>query len=173
LKLAGELGSNCPELLHSTIAVCAPVDLEETATLLTYPINRLYNRYYMLQLERQARRWTQGRPFSTIHEFDCLVTVPLWGFEDVTDYYRRCSSRFFLPQIKHTCHLLFSCDDPFVNYRSSLSEVLHPKVKVWLVPYGGHMGFFGWADNEHKYYWMDSLLLKWVQDDFSHSEKCS
>ena len=143
LKLAGELGQKASSLLEMTIAICPPIDLANSSRLIDLPSNHIYNRYFLRNLTRQARHWTNGHSFATIYEFDSLVTAPQWGFESAADYYRQCSSRFVLPAIKHPCHLIFAADDPFVDYTHSLDQALPAHVNVWLSPKGGHLGFLG------------------------------
>lgn len=167
LKLAAELGEKASELLHTTIAICPPVDLSETAHIMSQPINLLYNRYYMWQLESVSKEMTNGRTFANIYEFDEHVTAPNWGFDSPEHYYQMSSSRYLLPQIRHPCHILLTADDPFINHKTCLEAEHSADVRLWLSETGGHMGFFGWADDEHRYYWLDKLLLKWVKDDFT------
>lgn len=166
LKLAAELGEKKSELIHTTIAVCPPVDLAETAKIMSKPINNLYNRYFIHHIEKVTKEWTKGRPFSTIYEFDEIVTAPKWGFESPSEYYQKSSSCFKLSQIEHACHILLAQDDPFINYRTCLNAKKSAAVQVWLSRYGGHMGFFGWSDKEHRYYWLDKLLLNWISGKF-------
>lgn len=164
LKLAGELGENNLDLLDLTIAVCPPIDLAETATIMARPANNLYNRYYMYNLDRLTRVWTKGRPFTTIYEFDEMVTAPKWGFKSPQEYYQASSSRYKLGHIHHACHILFAEDDPFINHSTCLNSARSDAVKVWVSKHGGHMGFFGWAGKEHSYFWLDKLLLDWVSE---------
>ena len=164
LKTTAELGKENYDLLHSTIAICPPIDLAETAEIMARPINNLYNRYYMHHLEKLTKEWTQGKPFSTIYEFDKLVTAPKWGFKSPSDYYKASSSKHSLIHIKHPCNILLAADDPFINFRTCVNTERSSDVKVWLSEYGGHMGFIGWADKENGYYWLDKLLLKWVSE---------
>jgi uncharacterized protein len=165
LKLAGELGEKASSYLERTIAVCSPVDLSHAVDSLALPANRLYNLYYIYMLNRQGKRWTNGKSFSTVREFDSIVTAPQWGFNSVIDYYKKCSSLSVLPSIAHPCHMIFAVDDPFVDYSICLTVPLPPCVKVWLTKHGGHMGFFGWAGEEHKYFWLDSVLIKCATGD--------
>lgn len=162
LKLIGDLGEKANELVHATIAICPPIDLAHTAELLSNPTNRLYNLYYMRQLERQASLWIKGEQFSNIREFDCLVTAPQWGFQGPADYYHQCSSRFVLPRIKNPCHILFSADDPFIDYRASFAAPLTDNVEIWVTNHGGHMGFLSWSGTEHYYFWLDNVILQWI-----------
>jgi predicted alpha/beta-fold hydrolase len=162
LKLVGELGEKANSLLEHTFAICPPIDLAQTTHQLLSRSNRFYHRYYLHGLKRVGYRWVQDRTLHSIIDFDHFVTAPQWGYQDAFDYYRQCSSSFFLPLIRHSCHLIFSADDPFIDYRLALQFPLSPSVKIWLSPSGGHMGFLGWAGKEHGYFWLDRLLLTWV-----------
>lgn len=164
LKLAGEIGENNLNLLHMTIAICPPIDLAETAEIMAQPTNNFYNRYYMYHLERLTKEWTEGRPFSTIYEFDEIVTAPRWGFNNPEEYYKASSSRYKLAHIRHACHILFAQDDPFINHKTCLESKRSDTVNVWLTKYGGHMGFFGWGGKDHGYFWLDKLLLDWITE---------
>ena len=171
LKLAGELGDIANSYLEASIAVCSPVDLANTAALLSSPANLLYNRYYMFTLDQQSQRWTNGKPFSTMYEFDQLVTVPLWGFDGPQDYYNKCSSLPLLPNIAHTCHLIYAADDPFIDHKVCLTARLPDCVHIWLSEYGGHMGFIGWTNDEHRYYWLDQTLIDCINGDLSRANR--
>lgn len=164
LKLMGELGEKASSLLESAIAICPPIDLAETAIQLLNGSNRLYHRYYLYKLRALGSRWIKNQHLQSIIDFDHLVTAPYWGYSDAFDYYQQCSSRAFLPFIRHSCHLILAVDDPFVDYRPALQLSLAPPVKIWLSPYGGHMGFWGWAGKEHGYCWLDHLLFNWLND---------
>jgi predicted alpha/beta-fold hydrolase len=162
LKLVGELGEKADSLLENTIAICAPIDLSQTVQQLHKRSNHLYHRYYLYWLQQLGYRWIGKRTLKSIIDFDHYVTAPQWGYQDAFDYYRQCSSCFFLPHIRHKCHLIFAADDPFVDYRVVSQLSLYHLVKIWLSPYGGHMGFWGWAGKKHGYWWLDRLLLSFV-----------
>lgn len=164
LKLAGELGKDARDLVEATFAVCPPVDLADTAKLMSKPTNHFYNMYYMRQLEKTTRKWTKGKPFSTIYEFDQIVTAPNWGFKNPEEYYQLSSSKSQLFKIKHPSKILFAKDDPFVDYKRATESKLSSNIDICVAPYGGHMGFFGWTEEGNKFYWMDSLLLKWIEN---------
>lgn len=159
LKLASELGEAESDLVESTIAVCPPVNLAETAEIMARPTNQIYNRYYMHHLAKATKEWTEGKLFSTIYEFDNIVTAPRWGFESPAAYYKDSSSYDKLTKIRYPCHILLAADDPFINFRTCADSERSEAVKVWVSEHGGHMGFFGWADKDHRYYWLDKFLL--------------
>lgn len=167
LKLLGELKHKASELIEMAISICSPIDLAQTMQLLLQPINRFYHRYYVKSLKMMGARWIGKQSIRSIPDFDNVVTAPQWGFRDASDYYQQSSSRFLLPNIQQNCHLIFAMDDPFVDYRPTLHSSLSPKVKIWLSPYGGHMGFWGWVNKEHRYHWLDALLLKIVNGNIN------
>jgi uncharacterized protein len=164
VKLIGELGAQAKNLLKGAIAVCAPLDLARTAALLSEPRNMLYNRYYVNKLQKQAQKWLNNRTFSNIYEFDALVTAPQWGFKDPMDYYEKCSGYKLLANIQLPCYLLYAADDPFVDYSICTASPVSQNVLPYITQYGGHMGFFGWADENHRYFWLDYQLLHWIKE---------
>lgn len=165
LKLSGELGSEGISLIDSTIAICCPVDLEETIHLLNKPANMLYQRFYLDQMIQQTQRWTKGLEISSLYEYDNLITAPIWGFSSAEAYYRHSSSRYYLPNIKNPCYVLLTSDDPFVDYRQLLNCSLSSHMKIALCQNGGHMGFLGWTGMEHRYFWLDQHLLNWIAEN--------
>jgi len=164
LKLMGELKEKALGLVDMALTICAPLDLGQTMEFLLNPSNRFYHQYYVKSLKQYAGRWIRKDSIRTIRDFESLITAPLWDFSDVFDYYQQCSSKFFLSGIQQNCHLIFAKDDPFINYHLALQPSLSSKVKIWLSEYGGHMGFWGWAGKEHRYHWLDALLLKIIGD---------
>lgn len=162
LKLAGELEEKGQDLLDQIISVCAPIDLAYATNTLLSSSNLLYNQYYVKGLRRLGERWIGKEPIRSIVDFDHAVTAPQWGFKDAFDYYKQCSSCFLLPKISVPCNLIFSADDPFIDYRTALKHPLLPTTKVSLSQYGGHMGFLGWSGHEHRYFWLDHHLLSLV-----------
>lgn len=158
LKLLGELGNEQEHLLAKTIAVCPPIDLAQTVDLLELPSNRLYHRYYQKKMKQDLQRWIKHQVPDSIREFDETITAPQWGYQNADDYYRQCSSKQFLPFIKHPCHLLFAKDDPFINYLPLLNMSIPPSVRIGLSSHGGHMGFLGWNGSSHPIFALDYLI---------------
>lgn len=164
LKLGGELGEEARNFIDLTIAVCAPIDLANASSMISNPSNRRYSNYFVKNMSRQTEDWTLGRSFDTLYEYDNMVTAPQWGFRDADDYYRQCSSRYVLPNIQHPCYMVFTEDDPFVDYTLALQKPLHSCVQVWVSKKGGHLGFIGWTKGKNGIFWLDEQLLKWVDE---------
>jgi uncharacterized protein len=105
-----------------------------------------------------AKPWIGDKKYASMEEFDNCATAPLTGFASAHDYYKKCSSRYVLPSIAHPCHILFSKDDPIIDYSSTLTMKLDPLLHIGLSEQGGHMGFLG----KTNFFWMDEILMKWI-----------
>lgn len=167
LKLAGELDEDSKGLVDEVFAVCPPVDLAHTVTLLSQGFNKIYHRYYLHYLSKQTQKWLKGRHIGSLLEYDEIITAPQWGFKDAADYYQKSSSYKFIPKITLSCNILYSGDDPIIDYRL-LNDVSVPSnVHVWVSSHGGHMGFMSRNESDEGYHWMDKTLLKWLKGDFT------
>lgn len=157
LKLAGELGEGAAQWIESCIAVCAPLHLGRSVRAIER--YTLYHRHFLKSLIKQFYR--EERPRS-LYEIDDTITAPFWGYRGAEDYYQNCSSIRFLPHIRQSTRLLYAEDDPFVDLSPLKALHLPDAVQAWTTQHGGHMGFLGRCNREHKSQWMDQTLLEWV-----------
>ena len=79
----------------------------------------------------------------TIRAFDELVTAPVHGFANATEYWTQSSCRQFLPSIRRPTLLISSADDPLIPAEGlPQQEVAENR---WLTGVfteaGGHVGF--------------------------------
>jgi predicted alpha/beta-fold hydrolase len=166
LKLSGELGSDAKDLVKQFIAVCAPIDLAQTVDVILEKQNRLYHSYYLKSICRQAQKFIPHK-ISSLYEFDDFVTAPLWGYKSAAEYYEACSSIRVLESIEQSTHLLFARDDPFIRFDRLQGLSLPSALHVHTTEQGSHVGFLGPVPNSKSPYWMDHLLLNWVNGDFT------
>ncbi len=174
LKMAGELGSVASSFLTQVIAVSPPVDLYSSILMLGHPDNAIYERYFFKQLRADVlyrHRKFKDLPKVAIprslklYEFDQLYTAPVCGFRSAQDYYAKCSSAQFVPDIAIPCKVLLAEDDPIISCHS-LDEIFLPQnVEVYTTKKGGHMGYVGHPQNKQGFYWLDSLLVDWLQEE--------
>ncbi len=99
----------------------------------------------------------------TFWDFDGRVTAPLHGYASAQDYYRRCSSRYFLGAIQVPCLLIQAHNDPFV-YPHSLPQLseLGPRTEFELHQGGGHVGFIEGPPWRPRYY-LECRIPAWLQ----------
>jgi predicted alpha/beta-fold hydrolase len=95
------------DCLRAAAAVSAPLDLTACGHHLARGFNRVYTRHFLHTLKRNAAASCAATPASStngacaaasnLYEFDDVVTAPLHGFAGADDYWRRASSKPWLP----------------------------------------------------------------------------
>jgi len=190
LKYLGETGEVSG--LRAAVAVSVPFRLDHCADRIGLGFSRVYQAHFMRELsayvqnKKQRFRVNGQQPqlaaleqlgsldkMRTFWDFDGQVTAPLHGYADADDYYRRASSRYFLPAIKVPTLLIQAADDPFV-FRHSLPELseLAASTQLELHPHGGHVGFIdGSLANPGLY--LERRIPQWLSKAASPSSSSS
>ena len=150
LKYLGESGNDTP--LAAAAAVCAPLDLHQCSDALNSGFSKFYQHYLIKRMKESVTRkfnkhtaafdWKKAMNARTFAEFDDAVTAPLHGFENMQDYYDRCSSGRFLKDIQKPTLLINALDDPFMTPAVIPDEdKLSEHVTIEVADAGGHVGF--------------------------------
>ena len=174
LKWLGEQGALAADIVEKAVAVSVPYDLTKTVERMDRGFNRaVYTRSLLKSLKAKLRVKKKLYPdvlglerlkkCETFHVFDRVVTAPLNGFRDETDYWTQASSRPFLKGIRVPTLLVHAEDDPFFpgellpydEFRKS--EYLHPLI----VPAGGHLGFVTGAPWKRGH-WLEKTILDFL-----------
>jgi predicted alpha/beta-fold hydrolase len=92
-------------------------------------------------------------------DFDDVITAPVHGFRDATDYYERSSSLQWLHRIRVPTLLVSAADDPFLP-REVLDEVRaaatsNPALHCEFPERGGHVGFIAGTLPWRPLYWAE------------------
>jgi len=173
LKLAGELGSEGPDLFAGVCAVSAPIDLAVSVRATEKPQNILYRRRFVAKLKERVRRRNHMAPelfplgpldqVRTIYDFDDLYTAKIFGFGTADNYYRTQSSNQFLEHIRVPTLLVQAKDDPMVPYAMYCHPALerNPHLRLVAVEHGGHLGFLA---RQKPRLWLDGLILEWMAE---------
>jgi predicted alpha/beta-fold hydrolase len=180
LKYLGECADQCP--LQAAVAVSVPFRLDECADRISEGFSRVYQSRFMrdmLAYVSNKKRLFQHQGWHSEHarldalgsmegmdtfwDFDGRVTAPLHGYASAQDYYRRCSSRYFLGAIQVPCLLIQAHNDPFV-YPHSLPQLseLGPRTEFELHQGGGHVGFIEGPPWRPRYY-LERRIPAWLQ----------
>ena len=154
LKYLGEQGENANPLISRAVAISVPIDLEDSAVQLAKKSNMHYMNRFVKMLKPKiigkAERfpeWGLAREnilkMSNFYDIDELYTAPAHGFKNAKDYWEKCSSKPFLPNIKIPTLLINALNDPFLGERSiPVKEAENSKFFFLETPdYGGHVGF--------------------------------
>ena len=157
LKYLGEEPPNSKVIAATTVSV--PVDLTSSARVLDERIsNRLYLRRFISSLvakvEAKARHFPEeldiegARGIRTFQEFDNRYTAPIHGFRDAAEYWKRSSSRQYLPAISIPTLLLSARNDPFLTPECFPDPEAQASSQLYLEApeSGGHVGFLDLAN---------------------------
>jgi hypothetical protein len=179
LRLAGELLSDASKYFQKVIAVNPPVDLYSSILLLDHPDNAIYQRYFLKNMKDDVlyrhRKFPDLPKFEwpknlTCLEFDRIYSAPHFGFSNVLDYYDKSSCKYLIPLIRIPAKILWSKDDPIIRRQTFEGWDLPENIQVFVTQKGGHMGYLGRTGKYKKFYWLDYLLLDWIEENPEHSE---
>lgn len=160
LKYLGER-NNVPSQVNAAIAVSVPCYLTGSAKALHTPKNKLYHDRFLKHLVDKLKVKQNRFPelltddaldsIKTLTDFDNVYTAKAHGFEDALDYYVRCSSLQFLPNIKTPSLIINALNDSFLSPECYPVKEAKSNSNLYLeMPdYGGHAGFI---DKKNVYY---------------------
>ncbi len=156
LKYLGEQRGN-KTAIAAAAAISVPYDLSAGADHIEHGFSRTYRAFLVRKLKRKVRAKldvVNGKidvsgalAARTFRDFDNAVIVPLHGFNDAEDYYRKSSSNQFLSSIEVPTLLIHSLDDPFLPISSVPVQagVDNPLIETAFTHNGGHVGFVSGA----------------------------
>jgi len=178
LKLAGELGADAPQALHSVIAVSPAIDLGPTADALHRPVNRFYERRFLRRMIKRFRLKASLFPRAynprlvvgvrSLRQYDERVTALYSGFASADDYYFRASAARVVDRIRVPTLVLHALDDPFVLLTPQTRAALqsNPCITFLESQHGGHCAFLATPGhgNGDDGYWAETTLLRFLLD---------
>ncbi|MFC0140267.1 hydrolase [Erwinia mallotivora] len=170
--LMGEQGNAC--LLDAGVVVSAPLMLEPCSLRLEHGFSRVYQRYLLNLLKKNAERkliaWpgtlpvdmSQLKALKTLRSFDDTITARAHGFRDAGDYYRCCSAMPLLPAVCKPLLIIHAQDDPFMSEEVIPDPDRLPAcVEYQLTRYGGHVGFVSGTPLKPQM-WLEQRIPQWL-----------
>ncbi|WP_298343100.1 alpha/beta fold hydrolase [uncultured Algibacter sp.] len=162
-----------PYQIKAAIAVSVPCYLTGSAKELHTFKNKLYHDRFLKHLLKRLKIKQKQFPESlttdafnsikTLTDFDNVYTAKAHGFEDALDYYMRCSSLQFLPNIKLPTLIINALNDSFLSPECyPVKEAKNnPYVFLEMPNYGGHAGFIA----PKNIYFNEKRALEFVNDN--------
>ncbi len=175
LKLLGEWGDDPPEWVTGAAVVSPLVDMTVSWQIIEQPSNTIYRLHFIRQLQirlRKRARELEGfldvqrlRTIRSIREFDECVTVPLGGYRDAFDYYRRGSSAPLLERIRVPTLVLHARDDPLLPYEpwTRPEAQSNPFLLPHLTERGGHVGFIEHERRDIDRSWAENRMIDFLR----------
>lgn len=170
LKYLGEGKVN--PLVKKAVVFSVPLELHTSCLEILKPSNWMYHHRFLKSLKAKVvakasqRTDLDIRPLNqikTLIEFDDHFTAPIHGFENAIDYYKKCSSLYFLSGIHMPTLIVNAKNDPFLsdNCYPELPEA--SSVKLETPARGGHVGFAQFGQNG--LYWSELRAFDFINHD--------
>lgn len=154
LKYLGEGSDALQDEVGAAAAISVPFDLDQGARAIERgPMGHVYSYYFLQSLREKVHRkeallrglvdLEEVLSARTLREYDDAATAPLHGFSSAEEYYSRCSSSRFLPEVRVPTLLLQSEDDPFLpaDALPRAAVAANPHLLPAFTAAGGHVGF--------------------------------
>lgn len=170
LKMLGE-SSKLPDRLDSALAVAPPIDLAFCCRELDKGVGRIYSRIFTRMLVRLVKQRpdiieqvpdVMTTPPRGLWEFDERITSRLSGFDGAGDYYSQSSAARVLSSIQLPTLIVAAEDDPVVPAEMFEQQSWNDASSLYIVPGGGHVGFYGVSGVDPDRWWLDWRIVEWV-----------
>lgn len=172
LKYMGEEGIQLSPVIKAAATLSVPCDLASGARHLAGLKSKVYMRRFMQSLSEKIKAKSKLFPdldaqavdrMNNFIEFDEYYTAPLHGFDSAEDYWKKNSSKFFLPNIQRPTLLLTAANDPFLTpacYPFTIAEQ-SPYLFLNVTQKGGHVGFY--QKHPKGYYWSEERIIEFIR----------
>lgn len=172
------LGQQSDRILHkikAAVVFSAPCDLKASSEELAKFKNRIYMKRFLKMLHHKIKAKMKVMPdainddnfyqIKNFKDFDDRYTAPIHGFKNAEDYWRKCSSKQFIPSIKIPTLIVNAQNDPFLAGGCYPIEESNKNNYVWLeMPaHGGHVGFVEF--NRQHIYWSEKRTIQFLNDN--------
>jgi predicted alpha/beta-fold hydrolase len=172
LKYLGEKKASLSSFIKAAVTFSAPCDLKAGALHMAGWKSKFYMNRFLESLHKKVVAKTAQYPelindsgFNKIKnfiEFDERYTAPIHGFKNAFDYYQKCSSVHYIPDIKIPTLLVSALNDPFLAKKCFPFEQAknNPDFFLETPEHGGHCGFY--ENNKNGNYWSDNRALEFL-----------
>ena len=150
--------------IRGAVTFSVPCSLHDSARQLERRENRIYKMKFLKKLLVKIQKKALEHPgvipvdpienISSFDDFHRHYTVPLHGFENIGDFYKKATCDQFLPQINRPVLIVNAQNDPMLGKKCYPREVAsqNPNVYLEIPTKGGHTGFTLWGKD---YSWME------------------
>ncbi len=168
LKYLGEKSDGIHSRISKAVVFSVPMHLDTSCQKISQPSNFVYSHRFLKSLKKKVT-WKASvmngldvsnlDKIETLEEFDDRFTAPLHGFNGAKDYYRKCSSIFFVESINVPTLIVNAVNDPFLS-AECFPQISNPFVSFEKTWRGGHVGFASF--NKKGVYWSEQRALDFI-----------
>ena len=173
LLYLGNKGSRIDSKIVRSVVFSVPCDLKASTRELAKFKNRIYMGRFLKTLHQKIRTKMKLMPgqinddnyhlIKNFKDYDDRYTAPLHGFNNAEDYWSKCSSNRFIPEIKIPTLIVNACNDPFIaDGCYPVNETSDSKCVYLETPKsGGHVGFMQFKRD--KSYWSEERTIEFLK----------
>ncbi|KAA3618312.1 MAG: alpha/beta fold hydrolase [Calditrichaeota bacterium] len=172
LVYLGEQAEKANQIISKACVFSVPCHLKSSAEELARFSNKIYMKRFLKFLHQKIKIKMDMFPgqiddkdfqlVKTFKDFDDRYTSKIHGFKNAEDYWKKCSSKYFIPEIKIPTLIVNSLNDPF------LAEECYPHTEVdenkfvclETPKYGGHVGFVSF--NKSGLYYSEQRAIEFL-----------
>ncbi|MBT3388228.1 MAG: alpha/beta fold hydrolase [Desulfobacula sp.] len=167
------LGREKPDpIISKAVVFSVPCDLKASAKILAKPSNKIYMKRFLVMLHQKIKAKMNTMPgliddkgyekIKDFKAFDDRYTAPIHGFKNAYDYYEKCSSKPFIPDIRIPTLIINAMNDPFLAQTCyPVKEAKANKfITLGMPKSGGHVGFVSF--NNHDLYWSEKKAVNFL-----------
>ncbi|MBU1344219.1 MAG: alpha/beta fold hydrolase [Proteobacteria bacterium] len=167
------LGRETPDpIVKKAVVFSVPCDLKESAASLAKPVNKLYMKRFLVLLHEKIKAKMKLLPgqiddkgyekIKDFKAFDDRYTAPIHGFKNANDYWKKCSSKPYIPDITVPTLIVNAVNDPFLPQACFPEKEAGSNRHVTLLmpKSGGHVGFISF--NKQNRYWSEKQTMEFL-----------
>tara|TARA_B110000908_G_C10236657_1_gene443711 strand:- start:1350 stop:2252 length:903 start_codon:yes stop_codon:yes gene_type:complete len=176
LKYLGEYEPKLSTKIKGGIAISVPVDITSAETELDKFKNKLYIEIFFKTLKNKILEKSHKFPdynldkdklfkATTFKHLEALYTVPVFGFKNPEDYWKKASSKPYLSSIKKPTLLINAKDDTFLSAECyPIKEAIQSKnFYLEVADYGGHCGFMS-SFKPQENTWLEQRIMRFIAE---------
>ncbi|TXD49143.1 YheT family hydrolase [Polaribacter sp. IC073] len=177
LKYLGEYQQKLSEKIKGGIAISVPIDIASAEVEMEKLKNKLYIEMFFKTMKNKVLEKAHKFPEYNLNKdklfkatkfkhLEHLYTVPVFGFKNPEDYWKKASAKPFISNIDRPTLLINAKDDTF------LSEECYPRKEALkshhfyleIPDYGGHCGFMS-SFKPHENTWLEKRITKFIAEN--------
>jgi len=174
LTYLGKKGKRLDSRIKKSVVFSVLCNLSEGAKQLARPQCKIYMKRFLRMLRKKVRAKMELMPekindhdfhlLKNFKDYDDRYTAPVHGFKNAEDYWNKCSSAQFIPEIKIPVLIVNALNDPFLaDGCYPVKEASESKYVYLERPEsGGHIGFIQF--NKDKTFWSERRAMEFLDN---------
>lgn len=176
LKYLGEQANTTNAKIKGAITISVPVDIDSSEREMEKSKNKIYTRRFLKTMKskvlNKAEKFPDYSPnkqllnnVKLLKDIENLYTVPVFGFKNPEDYWKKASSKPILKQISIPTLIINALDDPFLGTECYPYKIAEDSNFIFLETpkYGGHVGFLT-SFKTTKNNWLPKRIEKFISE---------